>query len=71
MGWTPTIAMLIAGFCLTALHFLQAHKPRKPFHVPLLPPAAVLFIGILLIIVASSHALTLLGIEHNRGQLRL
>jgi hypothetical protein len=70
MGWKPTIAMLIARMALTLFHFAQGRR-KKPFHVPLVPPTAVLFIRVLLIIIAGSHALTLMGIEHNRSQLRL
>jgi hypothetical protein len=37
----------------------------------LIPPNLFLFIGILLILLSGSHALTLLGIQHDRSQLRL
>jgi hypothetical protein len=71
MGWPFTLVMLIAGLTLTVFYSVRRGRPKDPLHVPLIPPTALLFFGILLILLAGSHALTLMGIEHNRGQLRL
>jgi hypothetical protein len=71
MGWTETIVMFVAGMGLSLSHLILARKSKKPLHVPLIPPTVFLFLGVLLIMIAGSHALTLLGIEHNRSQLRL
>ena len=71
MNWFATLVMLIIGVALTSFHFIQSRGKRRSFRVALIPPTVILFIGVLLILVAASHALTLLGIEHNRSQLRL
>ena len=71
MDWFATLALLFIGVALTSFHLIQSRRKKSSFKVALIPPAAILFIGILLILVAGSHALTLLGIEHNRSQLRL
>jgi hypothetical protein len=71
MGWPLTLAAFILGLVLTVYFSISTRRPKNPLHVPLVPPTLFLFIGILLILLAGSHALTLLGIEHNRGQLRL
>jgi hypothetical protein len=61
--------MLLVGVALTVFYSVRRGRPKDPLHVPL--PTALLFLGILLILLAGSHALTLMGIEHNRSQLRL
>ena len=71
MDWTVTLGMLIFGIALTTFYSVRRGRSKDPLHVPLVPPTALLFLGVLLILLAGSHALTLLGIEHNRGQLRL
>jgi hypothetical protein len=71
MGWTGTTVMFVAGTGLFLSYWILARKSKKPLHVPLIPPTVFLFLGVLLIMLAGSHALTLLGIEHNRSQLRL
>jgi hypothetical protein len=71
MDWPLTLSAFLIGMALTVYFSIKSRRPKDPLHVPLVPPTLFLFIGILLIILAGSHALTLLGIEHNRGQLRL
>jgi hypothetical protein len=71
MGWIGTLIMLASGVVLSIYYFLSSRKPKQSLHVPLVPAIVILFLGILLIMIAGSHALTLLGIEHNRSQLRL
>jgi hypothetical protein len=71
MGWTGTLIMLAGGLVLTVYALIFGRKRKQSFHVPMVPPTAILFLGVVLIMIAGSHALTLLGIEHNRGQLRL
>jgi hypothetical protein len=71
MGWTGTLLMLAAGLVLAAYGWVFGGKRKQSFHVAIVPPTTIMFIGVLLIIIAGSHALTLLGIEHNRSQLRL
>lgn len=71
MDWPITLAMLAAGIALTVFYSIRGGRSKDPLHVPLIPPTALLFLGVLLILLAGSHALTLMGIEHNKGQLRL
>jgi hypothetical protein len=71
MDWPVTLGMLLVGVALTAFYSVRRGRPKDPLHVPLIPPTALLFLGVLLILLAGSHALTLIGIEHNRNQLRL
>lgn len=71
MGWTGTLIMLAGGLVLTLYQLIFARKRKQSLQVPIIPPMAMLFLGVLLIMIAGSHALTLLGIEHDRGQLRL
>jgi hypothetical protein len=70
MDWTFTLGMLTAGIALTVFYSARGGRSKDPLHVPLIPPTALLFLGVLLILLAGSHALTLMGIEHNKGQLR-
>jgi hypothetical protein len=62
--------MLAAGLVLAIYGWVFGRKRKQSFHVPIVPPTAVMFVGVLLIMIAGSHALTLLGIEHDRSQLR-
>lgn len=71
MGWTGTLIMLVAGVALTMYQLIFARNRKQTLEVPLVPPTVILFLGVILIMIAGSHALTLLGIEHNRSQLRL
>jgi hypothetical protein len=71
MGWTATLIMLAGGLVLTLYQLIFTRKRKESLQVPVIPPTAILFLGVLLIMIAGSHALTLLGIEHNRSQLRL
>jgi len=71
MDWPLTLAALALGTVLTVYFSIKTRRPKDPLHVPLIPPVLFLFIGVLLIVLAGSHALTLLGIEHHRSQLRL
>src|SRR5215212_5602235 len=70
MDWTFTLALLAAGIVLTVFYSVRGARRKDPLSVPLIPPTALLFLGVLLILLAGSHALTLMGIEHNRAQLR-
>lgn len=70
MDWTFTLALLSAGIVLTVFYSVRGGRRKDPLNVPLIPPTALLFLGVLLILLAGSHALTLMGIEHNRAQLR-
>ena len=70
MDWTLTLALLAAGMVLTVFYSLRGGRSKDPLHVPLIPPTALLFLGVLLILLAGSHALTLMGIDHSRSQLR-
>jgi hypothetical protein len=71
MDWMLTLGMLAAGIALTVFYSVRGGRTKNPLHVPLIPPTALLFLGVLLILLAGAHALTLLGIEHNKAQLRL
>jgi hypothetical protein len=71
MDWTFTLALLSAGIVLTVFYSVRGGRRKDPLNVPLIPPTVLLFLGVLLILLAGSHALTLMGIEHNRAQLRL
>jgi hypothetical protein len=71
MEWILTLIAFVLGTILTVYSSIRARRPRKALSVPLIPPNLFLFVGILLMILSGSHALTLLGIEHNRRQLRL
>jgi hypothetical protein len=71
MDWPIALSMLVVGITITVFYSVRRGRPKDPLHVPLIPPTALLFFGVLLILLAGSHALTLLGIEHNRSQLRL
>jgi hypothetical protein len=71
MDWTVTLALLAAGLILTVFYSIRGgRRPKDPLNVPLIPPTALLFLGVLLVLLAGSHALTLMGIEHSRAQLR-
>jgi energy-converting hydrogenase Eha subunit A len=70
MSWTWTFVLLLAGLALTIFHLVQANKTRRSFDVSLVTSTVVLFIGVLLIMIAGSHMLTLLGVQHGRGQWR-
>jgi hypothetical protein len=70
MGWTWTMMLLAAGIGLTIFHLIQANKRGSYLDVPLVPPTMVLLIGIMLIMIAGSHALTLMGLEHARSPFR-
>lgn len=71
MEWPITLSALAIGVALTVYSSVRARRPKKALDVSLIPLNLVLFIGVLLIILSGSHALTLLGIVHNRDQLRL
>jgi hypothetical protein len=71
MEWPITLSALVLGIALTVYSSVRAKRPKNAMDVSLIPPNLVLFIGVLLILLSGSHALTLLGIVHNRGQLRL
>jgi hypothetical protein len=70
MDWTLTVALLAAGIVLTVFYSVRGGRREDRLKVPLIPPTALLFLGVLLILLAGSHALTLMGIEHDRAQLR-
>jgi hypothetical protein len=71
MDWPITLSAFVLGAALTVYSTIRARRPKDALHVPLIPPNLFLFIGILLILLSGSHALTLLGIQHDRSQLRL
>ena len=71
MEWPVTLAAFAIGAVLIGYSSIRAKRPKNALDVSLIPPNLILFVGVLLILLSGSHALTLLGIVHNKGQLRL
>ncbi len=56
-----TVGALVAGVTLVAIMRLREGKARASLDVPLLPTTPVMFLGILMILLASVHLLGLFG----------
>lgn len=65
MEWTATIALFALGVGMLALGRML-ERPRASFRVPVVPPMLLLFLGGVLVLMAGSHMLTLLGISHGK-----
>jgi hypothetical protein len=59
-----TGAALIGGFALSAAMVWLERRPRRGLEPRLIPTTPFLFAGILLVILAAVHTLTLLGVAH-------
>jgi hypothetical protein len=68
--WPITLSAFVIGAALVGYSSIRTRRPRKALEVSLIPPNLILFVGVLLVLLSGSHALTLLGIVHNKGQLR-
>ena len=55
------VGALVAGVTLVAIMRLREGKARASLDVPLLPTTPVMFLGILMILLASVHLLGLFG----------
>ena len=56
-----TVGALVAGVTLVAIMRLREGKARASLDVPLLPTTPVMYLGILMILLASVHLLGLFG----------
>jgi hypothetical protein len=61
MEMSITVGALVAGVTLVAIMRLREGKARASLDVPLLPTTPVMFLGILMILLASVHLLGLFG----------
>ena len=61
MELSITVGALIAGAVLVAAMRLREGRSRRSLDVPLLPTTPVMFIGIVMILLATIHLLGLLG----------
>ena len=61
MEMSITIGALVAGVTLVAIMRLREGKTRASLDVPLLPTTPVMFLGIVMILLASVHLLGLFG----------
>ena len=61
MELTITFGALITGVALVAAMRLREGRVRRSLDVPLLPTTPVMFLGILMILLASVHLLSLFG----------
>lgn len=61
-----TLAIFLAGLGLAALGRYLQTRPRENFHVPIISPITLTFIGIGITVLAGSHLLTIFGIQHGR-----
>jgi energy-converting hydrogenase Eha subunit A len=61
MELSITVGALITGVVLVGVTRLRERKSRSSFDVPLLPTTPVMFIGILMIMLATVHLLGLFG----------
>ena len=65
MEWLYTFMIFAVGAVMLGLGRML-ERPRDSFRVPLVPPVLLMFLGGVLIIMAGSHLLTMLGIVHGR-----
>jgi hypothetical protein len=61
METSITIGALVAGAMLVAIMRLREGKTRASLDVPLLPTTPVMFLGIVMILLASVHLFGLFG----------
>ncbi|HEX2430663.1 MAG TPA: hypothetical protein VHK03_07860 [Aestuariivirgaceae bacterium] len=61
MELSITVGALVAGVALVAAMRLREGRSRTSLHVPLLPTTPVMFIGIVMILLATIHLFGLLG----------
>ena len=61
METSITIGALVAGVMLVAIMRLREARKRASLDVPLLPTTPVMFLGIVMILLASVHLLGLFG----------
>jgi hypothetical protein len=61
MELSITVGALIAGVALVAAMRLREVRSRRSLDVPLLPTTPVMFIGIVMILLATIHLFGLLG----------
>ncbi|HEX3218393.1 MAG TPA: hypothetical protein VHR67_16180 [Aestuariivirgaceae bacterium] len=61
MEMSITIGALVTGAVLVAFMRLREGRSRASLDVPLLPTTPVMFLGILMILLASVHLLSLFG----------
>lgn len=66
LGWT--VALVVLGVALCGLARWQESRPRPLGEPPLIPPVLVLSSGVLLLVLAGAHLVTLLTGVPLKGQ---
>jgi hypothetical protein len=61
MEMSVTVGALVTGLVLVALMRLRESRSRASLDVPLLPTTPVMFVGIVMILLATVHLLGLYG----------
>ena len=62
-----TVAALIGGLVLSVAMVWLERRPRRGLDPRLLPTTPFMFVGILLVILAVVHTLSLLGVAHTHA----